>query len=254
MNAIWLTHISAYQKTENSFISAEKIMNIKNQRRELLMQKYGVLLPKMRLANYRNNQEIMLAEGRAAQLFWKKFSLLLPSWCDFQRRCPRSDDMVNCLLDLGYHQVTNVVRKILEKYDILPALGILHVARKSTSAPLAYDLVEMFRADIVEPEVLKFFRVKKQPIEKLRPKDIRIFLYHINRRLDRRHFIKSFKQCQTYRYYMELQILKFVKAVNHKEVFSPLHLPSRHDTRCTKGICLHSKKVDNNHDSMVISR
>ena len=148
MNAIWLTHISNYQKTAHAFASAEKIMNVKNQRRELLMQRYGTLLPKIRLADYHNNQEIMLAEGRTAQIFWKKFSLLLPRWCSFRSRYPGSDDLVNRLLDLGYHQITNAIRKILEKYDISSALGILHVARKSTSAPLAYDLVEMFRADI----------------------------------------------------------------------------------------------------------
>ncbi|HLD70513.1 MAG TPA: CRISPR-associated endonuclease Cas1 [Negativicutes bacterium] len=232
MNAIWITRISAYKQTENCFVSAEKIMNIKNQRRELMLKKYGVLLPHIRLADYHNNQAIMLAEGRAAQLFWKQFSLPLPSWCGFRARMPGSDDIVNRLLDLGYHQITNVTRKILEKYDISPALGILHVARKSTSAPLAYDLVEMFRADIVETEVLKFLRMKKQPMEQLRQKDIPIFLYRINRRLARRHFIKSFKQCHTYLYYMELQILKFISAVNHKEVFSPIHLPSRHDGRC----------------------
>ncbi|OHA90846.1 MAG: hypothetical protein A2832_00825 [Candidatus Zambryskibacteria bacterium RIFCSPHIGHO2_01_FULL_44_22b] len=31
---------------------------------------------------------------------------------------------------------------------------------------------------------------------------------------------------------MEVQILKFVKAVNHKEVFEPLKLPARHESRC----------------------
>src|SRR5436309_2800812 len=155
MNALWLTRISTYQKTGNCFLSVEKIMNLKNQRRESLMQQYGVLLPHMRLVNHDTAQKIMLAEGRAAQLFWRKFSLLLPGWCDFRARYPGSDDMVNRLLDIGYHHITNLTRNILEKYDISPALGILHVARKSTSAPLAYDLVEMFRADSVEAEVLK---------------------------------------------------------------------------------------------------
>ena len=232
MNAIWITHISAYKQTGNCFASAEKIMNIKNRRRELMLKKYGMLLPHIRLADYHDAQKIMLAEGRAAKLFWKQFSLLLPGWCGFRARMPGSNDMGNRLLDLGYHQITNATRKILEKYDISPALGVLHVARKSTSVPLAYDLVELFRADIVETEVLKFLRMKKRPMEKLSPKDIRIFLYRINRRLDRHYFIKSFKQCHTYRYYMELQILKFVSAVNHKEIFSPIHLPSRHDGRC----------------------
>src|SRR3989344_883136 len=195
MNAIWITHIANYKKTEDCLASAQIILNIKNQRRELMLKNYDVLLPHIRLVNYRSAQRIMLAEGRAAQLFWKKFSLLIPNWCSFRKRMPGSDDIVNHLLDIGYHHITNIVRNILEKYDISPALGILHVARASTSAPLAYDLVEMFRADIVETEVLKFLRMKKVPIEKLRKRDTPIFLYRLNHRLNRRHFIKAFGQC-----------------------------------------------------------
>src|SRR3989338_10195470 len=184
-NAIWITHISAYKQTENCFASAEQIMNIKNQRRELMLKKYGLLLPHVRFANYHTVQEIMLAEGRAAQLFWKKFYVLLPRWCNFRSRKPGSDDTANRLLDIGYHQITNVVKKILEKYDTSPALAILHIARRSKSAPLAYDLVEMFRADIVEIEVLKLLRMKKRPFNILTTKDISVFLYRIKRRLDR---------------------------------------------------------------------
>ena len=66
--------------------------------------------------------------------------------------------------------ITGSKPQILEKYDVSPALGILHVARASKSAPLAYDLVEMFRADIVETEVLKFLRIKKTTNRYITPK------------------------------------------------------------------------------------
>jgi len=239
MNAIWLTHIANYKNTKTCFASVEQILNIKNQRREILLKKYGKLIPKIRLTGYTDNKSIMLAEGRIARLFWKEFVLLVPSWCNFHHRCPGLNDTVNQLLDLGYHHLTNIVRKNLETHDISPALGILHVARKSNSAPLAYDLVEMFRADAVESEVLRFLHLKKRPVKKLCEHDTAIFISKVNQRLNQRYFIKSFGQCQTYRYYMELQILKFVKAVNHKEIFKPLYLPTRHDTRCTKAYLHH---------------
>lgn len=231
-NALWLTHISVYRQNPYCLVSAEQIMNIKNRRRELLLSRYAVPLPHMRLEGNSTAQRIMLSEGRASKLYWKKFAALLPVWCNFRARKPGSDDMVNHLLDIGYRRITVAVRKILEKYNVPPALGIIHVARKTNSAPLAYDLVEMFRADVVEMEVLKFFRMKKRPMEILKPQDIAIFLNRINRRLSRRYYIKSFKQCQAYQYYMELQILKLIKAVNHGEVFEPIHLPFRHDIRC----------------------
>lgn len=232
MNALWINHLSAYKQTKNCLSSARVIMNVKNQRREFLLKKYTLHLSHVRLNNDSDNQKIMLAEGRAAQLFWRKFSLLVPPWCNFRARMSGSNDVVNHLLDIGYHHITGVTKKIIEKYDIPPVLGILHVAHKSTSAPLAYDLVEMFRADIVEAEVLKFLRMKKRSFAMIQQKDVPIFLFRINKRVDHRYFIKDFKQCRTYRYYMELQVLKFIKAVNRKEIFSPLHLPSRHEGRC----------------------
>lgn len=154
--------------------------------------------------------------------------------------------MVNALLDLGYHNLTHQVINILKKYDIFPAPALFHVAHRSKSTPLAYDLVEMFRADIVEMQVLKFLRQKKQPLVSLHPKDIAIFLSRINRRLERKYFIKQFGYCQTYKYYMELQVLAFVKAVNHKTVFIPLSLPVRHESRCAYCLAKPSDNGQNN--------
>ncbi len=121
---------------------------------------------------------------------------------------------------------------MLEQQEISPALGLLHVARNADSAPLAYDLVEMFRADIVDAEVLRFLRLKKKVLTTVEQRDIGHFLHEVNERLQRQHYLRDFKMCHVYRYYMELQILKFIKAVNHGEIFEPLHLPTRHDTRC----------------------
>lgn len=232
MNAIWIQNISSYRFRPEAIKSAEHIIDLKIKRREFLLKKYG----QPSLVSYGGTQnnftQILLYEARAARYYWKKFSLLLPAWCNFPGRKARQKDIVNTLLDLGYHNVTHALIHILNKYDIFPAPALLHVAHKSKSAPLAYDLVEMFRADIAETEVLKFLRQKKKPLEELRQKDIGRFLARINRRLERKYFIKQFGYCQTYRYYMELQVLAFVKAVNHKTIFKPLQLPMRHENRC----------------------
>lgn len=232
VNAIWISRMSDYKQTENCFSSAQVIMNIKNMRREVMLDKHGILLPHIRIINQNLANNILLAEGRAARLFWKNFSSLLPSWCCFKSRIPGSKDMANHLLDIGYHHLTGIVKSIIEKYHISAALGVLHTARKTNSAPLAYDLVEMFRADIVETETLKFLRMKKRPLATISQRDISVFLFRINRRLEYAHFLREVKQCRPYRYYMEMQILKFIKAVNHKGIFYPIYLPLRHDGRC----------------------
>lgn len=234
MNAIWINNISNYKNTKQAAISAKEIIKLKIKRREFLLKRYKINSPIKYGGQQKNLQQILLYEARAAKYYWKKFSLLLPSWCDFRARKPKSQDIVNKLLDIGYHHATNAVKIILEKYGITPILGILHVAHKTDSAPLLYDLVEMFRADAVEAEVLRFLRGKKKPIVILRQRDIGIFLSRINKRLQRKYFLKVMKQCHKYQYYMELQILRFVKAVDHKEIFYPIHLPVRHDSRCLK--------------------
>jgi CRISPR-associated endonuclease Cas1 len=207
-----------------------QLVKLKVERQNLLLRKFRlkgiVAQPRTTL------QEILLEEGRAAQQFWHNFKLLLPRSFGFVTRTPRATDPINRLLDIGYHHVTNQVRKILEQYKIPTDMGLLHVAHTSDSAPLAYDLVELFRSDLVDSEVLRFARLKKKALKAITQKDIGHLLASINRRQERKYYLVDFKICQTYRYYMELQILKFIRAVNHREVFAPLYLPVRHETRC----------------------
>ncbi len=159
---------------------------------------------------------------------------MLPTWCVFKNRQHGQTDITNRLLDIGYHHITNLVKKILEKYNIEPGLGILHIPHETNSAPLAYDLVEIFRSDIVDTEALRFLRLKKKPFLQLEQKYVAYFLHRINKRLAQKHFVEVFGQCCSYEYYVELQILRFIKAVNHKEIFDPVYLPNRHDMRCSK--------------------
>ena len=101
-----------------------------------------------------------MEEARFSKKYWSEFGEILPSY--FTGRKPHNKDILNYLLDIGYHHLTNITKSLLVKYKIPSDLGLLHIARNTGSSPLAYDLVEMFRADIVDAEVLKFFRLKKQ--------------------------------------------------------------------------------------------
>jgi CRISPR-associated endonuclease Cas1 len=231
MNALWITHMSAYKYSPLCLEAAKSLVAIKVGRQSVLLKKYHRASVAVDFSNARAVADISLEEARAAKRYWSEFKLLLPQYARFNRQA-RATDTVNRLLDIGYHHTTNIVRKILESHDISPALGIMHVARKSDSAPLAYDLVELFRADIVDTEVLRFLRLKKKLIISIDQREIGHFLHEINERIEHLHYLRDFRQCHTYRYYMELQILKFISAVNHASAFEPLHLPSRHDGRC----------------------
>jgi CRISPR-associated endonuclease Cas1 len=231
MNALWITRMSDYKHSPLALESAKRLIKVKIAQETALLRRYQRPVFKADFSQIQTVGDILLTEARAARYFWRHFSELLPEGSGFLGRQPGAADPVNKLLDVGYHHVTGIVRKFLDERDVPVALGLLHVARTSASAPLAYDLVELFRADTVDAEALRFFRLKKKPL-RTADEEIAHFLAKLNERLTRLHYLKNFGQCHTYRYYMELQILKFVKAVDHGEVFAPLHLPARHDTRC----------------------
>jgi CRISPR-associated endonuclease Cas1 len=231
MNALWITRFSAYKYSPEHIESAKQLIALKIKRQNVLLKKYHKIPIVVDVANCQTVESILLHEARAAKHFWHEFQSVIPAYIAFSRH-PRAEDVTNQLLDVGYHHLTNVVKKILDRLNISLELGLLHVARTSKSAPLAYDLVEMFRSDVVDTEVLHFLRLKKQKLQELSQPDIAYFLHRINQRLQAKHYLKDFKQCHAYFYYMELQILKFCKAVNHRSIFEPMHLPTRHDTRC----------------------
>jgi CRISPR/Cas system-associated endonuclease Cas1 len=93
-------------------------------------------------------------------------------------------------------------------------------------------LVELFRADTVDAEVLRYVRLKKKRLIEPGEKEVARFLARLNERLARPYYVASLGSCRTYRSYMLLQIEKFERAVDRGELFAPLPLPARHDTRC----------------------
>ncbi len=221
----------AYKHSPEALASAKEIIRFKIERESIFLQHYAHSPFVVDFDQVRSVRDLLLVEGRAAHHFWRAYAEILPKWCGFAGRSPGGTDITNRLLDIGFHHLTNIIRALLEKHGISPALALLHVPRASDSAPLAYDLVELFRADSVDVEVARYLRLKKKPFNSLH-QEVPHFVHELKERLDALHYLKDFHQCHSYRYYMELQTLKFVKAVNHKEIVHFLTLPTRHDTRC----------------------
>lgn len=95
-------------------------------------------------------KELLGIEGTAARLYFEEL-FLNHQW---KGRKPRvKADMMNCLMDIGYTLLFNVVNALLEMYGFDVYLGILHTTffhRKS----LVCDLMEPFRP-IIDSEILK---------------------------------------------------------------------------------------------------
>ena len=232
----------AYLHSEHRLESTRRIVALKSRRENALLKKYhkNVFVSEPYI---RDMNDVLLWEARSARHFWRAFRSLLPQYPDFISRKPRAKDPVNRLLDVGYHHLANVVEKTLERLEIPTVLGILHAPRTRNSAPLVYDLMELFRADSINAELLRFMRLKKKRIVEVGQSEISHFLHGVNERMERTYYIRTFKACHTYRYYIELQLLKFVSAVNHHETFVPIHLPTRNDSRC--------RSVDTQAESVV---
>jgi CRISPR-associated endonuclease Cas1 len=231
MNALWLNRMSNYKHSSLAFVSAREILRLKIEREALLLRRYKrpaytPVFPETGIV-----ADLLVIEARAAHHFWHEFASLVPEANNFNGRIQHGADTANRLLDIGFHHVMNVIKKFLVNREVPPDLGLLHSAHRMTSDPLVYDLIELFRADIVDTEVLRFLRLKKRKVIDVND-EIPHFVHELNQRLNRLHYLAQFKQCHTYKYYMEVQILHFIHAVNHKEIFIPIHLPARHDMRC----------------------
>lgn len=232
MNALWITRMCAYKNAPESLASAHAIVSHKIHRQGALVRRYGLSFRSVPHDAPASIGALLLEEARAAKQFWEGFKALLPAYPEFQGRVPHGTDTVNRLLDIGYRHLTGTVSRYLEARSVPADLGLMHVAGSSDAEPLAYDLVELFRSDIVDAEVLRFLRLKKRPRTTLAPRDIAHFVHEVNERMERQYYLKGFRRCHAYRYYMELQILRFISAINHGEVFVPIHLPTRHESRC----------------------
>ena len=226
--------MSDYAHSSQSLESARNIILHKVVRQQALMQRYDLKMDvnEKDILSARNSDELFLAEARVAARYWKRINVPISEHVEFSGRRPRSSDPVNRLLDIGYHHVTGRVKRLLQSRDMHGAIGVLHRARSSKASPLAYDLVELFRADTVDAELLRFFRLKKKPVTQLVKTDIALFLSRLNHRMRKSYYLKTFHACRSYEYYMELQILGFSKAVREKHVFQPIILPNRHESRC----------------------
>lgn len=218
-----------YMHTPEALVSAERIVRHKV-RQQFLLVRAEVPQPPLP----RRVQDVLLYEARCARAYWKRYRKCLPVWAKFPGRKTRGSDVTNLLLNLGYHHLNTHLTRILVSRSVSPALGLMHKkAKTEKSKPLVYDLMELFRADVVDREVLRYLNLKKKECTVITPHEIGKFLKRINDRLERKVYIRKFKQCHTYRYYMELQVLSFMGAVGAKEVFTPIVIPSRHESRCS---------------------
>ena len=98
------------------------------------------------------------SEGAAAALYWQAFGKQVPPPWQFDKRHARpAPDPVNALLSLGYTLLYQAVAGLLQARSLNAHLGMLHIPGGNHLA-LASDLMEVFRAYVVDATVLRLLR------------------------------------------------------------------------------------------------
>ncbi len=101
------------------------------------------------------------SEGAAAALYWRAFATLVPPPWQFSKRQARpAPDPVNALLSLGYTLLYQATAGLLQARGLNAHLGMLHVPGGNHFA-LASDLMEVFRAYVVDACVLKLLHTRQ---------------------------------------------------------------------------------------------
>lgn len=96
-------------------------------------------------------EQIMGFEGAAAALYWPSVSALLgqPEIFGGQRARRVGHDPLNCVMDILAGLLTRDVTVAVERAGLHPGIGVLHATTAGSEA-LVFDLIEAFRAPILE--------------------------------------------------------------------------------------------------------
>ena len=97
---------------------------------------------------------LMSLEARGAQIYWSALARLVPEGLGFQGRVKRgAGDVVNSMLNYGYAILATEVWLAILRAGLDPWAGFLH-ADSQRRPGLVYDLMEPFRAPVVDKAVL----------------------------------------------------------------------------------------------------
>lgn len=103
-------------------------------------------------------EQLLGIEGAASAAYFGAWPSLLPGWTAFsvRRRSPPPDP-VNAALGYGYSLLAGWAEAALVAAKLEPAIGVMHRDHRARPS-LALDLMEEFRAPLVDQVVIELFR------------------------------------------------------------------------------------------------
>lgn len=211
-------------------------------RREMSDAIHAVLLGlddcQRRLASATSLNSLRGLEGGGARHHFEGLRALLPHGVEFgaRRRQPPTDP-VNAMLSMGYMVLHHNMHTLLRLQGLNPHLGHLHRTAPGTLA-LASDLIEEFRAPVVDAVVLTLLRQRQvQPADfelgaigdelpcRMRSEPRRRFIAALEAKLDSPFVHPRLGITLDYRRAMQAQVRHYLEVLARAEaVYQPLKL------------------------------
>ena len=190
------------------------------------------LLPKLHTAT--TLDQLMGYEGSAAAAYYRVLRTLLKTDLGFERRQAHPPtDPVNALLSLGYTLLYNQMFAAVNIVGLDPYQGFFH-QRKHGHAALASDLIEEWRAIIVDSVVLTVINrreIKLQDFQRsehgprLSKAALQRFVSRYDARVRDTVFVPAIKGKTSYRRAFELQVRQLVQVLSGEQAtYEPFRL------------------------------
>lgn len=117
------------------------------------------------ILNAADSESLLGYEGTGARTYFRGLTTGFDGGLSFEGRARRPPpDPVNALLSFGYVILTNTLASVLESQNMDPYVGFLH-QRRSGRPSLALDMLEEFRAAVVDRFVLRMCNRRQLRLE-----------------------------------------------------------------------------------------
>lgn len=170
-----------------------------------------IKLVKNEIVNCEDSQKLLGVEGSASKIFFSTYFKNM----NFKRRKPRTrEDVINLLLDIGYHYLFNFIEANLEFYGFDVYYGIYHklfYQRKS----LVCDLMEPFRC-IIDRRLKNMFNLKQIDLKNFNMEQNQFF---IKREFNKKYTSIFLKEIIKYKEEIFIYVKEYYKNfINDKEL------------------------------------
>lgn len=171
---------------------------------------------------------LMGIEGQAARIYFGIYRQAFAADWMFTKRTRRPPtDPVNALLSLGYTLLTQAMMTALEAAGLDPYLGYFH-SEKYNRPTLALDLVEEFRAPIVDSLALSLINHQMLQKEDFQPdaesggivltdRGLRLFVQKFSQRLESEFKSRQLGRVISYRKLFEVQARHLARVIHGDE-------------------------------------